>query len=103
MELRSSEKTKPKFVRTDFKVQMNSSVLDHVVAIFTRFFFFFFFFFSIMINLPLKGLSQLGHIRSLSPIETNLHTTRSGIFALPPVQKLPKISQQTASVKNVCK
>ena len=43
MELRSSEKTKPKFVRTDFKVQMNSSVLDHVVAIFTRFFFFFFF------------------------------------------------------------
>ena len=42
MELRSSEKTKPKFLRTDFKVQMNSSVLEYVVAIFTRLLLFFF-------------------------------------------------------------
>ena len=33
-----------------------------------------------------------------SPVETNLHTTRRGIIAFPPLQKLKKISQQTASV-----
>ena len=33
-----------------------------------------------------------------SPVETNLYTTRRGIFAFPPLQNLSKISQQTASV-----
>ena len=33
-----------------------------------------------------------------SPIETNLQTTRRGIFDLLPLQKLSRISQQTASV-----
>ena len=40
-----------------------------------------------------KQLLQL-----LSPIKTNLHTTCRGIIALPPLLKLPKISQQTAYV-----
>lgn len=33
-----------------------------------------------------------------SPVVTNLHTTRSGIFAFPPFQKLSETSQQTAPV-----
>ena len=33
-----------------------------------------------------------------SPVETNLHTTRRGIFAFPLSQKLSKILQQKASV-----
>ena len=32
------------------------------------------------------------------PVETNLYTTRRGIFVLPSLQKLTKISQQRASV-----
>ena len=42
-------------------------------------------------------MSAGAHVQ-LSPVETNLHTTRRGIFAFPPLQKLPNISQQTASV-----
>ena len=33
-----------------------------------------------------------------SPIESNLHTTRCGISVFPQLQKLSRISQQTASV-----
>ena len=33
-----------------------------------------------------------------SPVETNSHTTRRIIFAFPSLQKLSKVSQQTASV-----
>ena len=32
-----------------------------------------------------------------SSVWTNLHTTRRGIFAFPPLQKFSKISQQTTS------
>ena len=42
-------------------------------------------------------MSAVAHAQK-SPIETNLHTTRRGIFAVPPLQNLWKISQQTASV-----
>ena len=42
-------------------------------------------------------MSAETHVQQ-SPVETKLHTTRRGIFALPPLQKLSKISQQTASV-----
>ena len=45
----------------------------------------------------LKGTMSAG-AHAQSPVETNLHTTLRNIFAFPPLQKLSKISQQTASV-----
>ena len=44
----------------------------------------------------LKGTISAGNMHS--PVEANLDTTRRGIFAsVQPLQKLSKISQQTAS------
>ena len=48
--------------------------------------------------ITLKGTMSAGAHAQYSPVETNLHKTRRGIFAFPPLQKLSKISQQTASV-----
>ena len=51
-----------------------------------------------LISMFFKGtMSAVAHAQ-YSPVETNLHTTRSRIFAFPPLQKLSKIPQQTASV-----
>ena len=47
----------------------------------------------------LKRLSLLGHMRSKVQLRLIcILVTRRGLFAFPPLQKLSKISQQTASV-----
>ena len=45
-----------------------------------------------------KGTMSPGAHAQWSPVDTNLHTTRRGIFPFPTLQKLSKTSQQTASV-----
>ena len=42
-------------------------------------------------NYSIEGTMSDGAHAQLSPVETNLHTTRRGIFAFPPLQKLSKI------------
>ena len=53
---------------------------------------------SVTVVSQIKGtMSAEAHAQWI-PVEINLHTTRRGIFAFPPLQKLLKTSQQTTSV-----